>query len=933
MLIKNLKAKVPLGVQVKQTIKDSIIKIADKTSLFKLGNVAYITIDDFNQLLAGKQVEGYQNNKNTFYKIVSKAPDKKFALQRIKVNPNITEVFNSTILDNVTESLKENVETSNTFTNIETPQVNIRYYQTEVKPGEDVYIQYYVDTKHAKRLLENKIQDTFTTIIRDANDNILAKYTTYAGEFKVKIKFTEELGQTWFTIQTIDNHGVGSAVQFFDILVRNPIVSRIYEMKASDLAKYSIQPNIEDKLIGYKNKIGLSKLFADAKTNGYTEVKLYNPSGDTIYYIDYHKNISNKTGVYDFGSPTFYLYKLQSGKIAENITLTPGKRITVNSKNYTVGTDVLSWIEEDGAKIYRDKNDKIKVFWKGNWFNSVKQVTVSEDYLRTYRLAYFTETLSETLDNGDKVTYKRYEKYPDGYYYIVSSTVPYTSSKGYSGGDFMKLPYSFTLDLNGSTLHAVNCNDIRVEGSIIKFYDNFDSHVKNGKAVGMYKNYNFPRTFILTSQSSAGTPVEHINVVSMAGSRYCSVENVDISYSTGYESGVGGLGVGTQGTLNSWDNTSKYDPINPYTCKYPTVRFNKAGYINYEGELVQPEAICPLASNSPDLSKGDSIGIVHTSNFIACNPRYTGKNGEIIYTKEISIEPSGYKQYMAGKQHEVFVHFYDSSYQFIKTVKTHMYMLIKIPSQTAYVKISGYGVCQGNQPVLDKGGRCVAFEHIALVSRGTFSKNTVYRNCSYHDTRTIAFSMSYAKGHLWDNCTYVRIAVEPRNDWFVTKIFGDFEEGWESTDLATVRECFAERGFSEETGDQGQRTIAINCCRNFTFYNNSGIGIEERGGIESALYYRSNIPVLRISRSGKYERPICIYRELKVPDELKVSYSNDSITRIYTAVNYRYNRCDDNVEDKLTIMTSETPTIQYGTGGRQLKVNFKETEMQQSDRY
>jgi len=67
-----------------------------------------------------------------------------------------------------------------------------------------------------------------------------------------------------------------------------------------------------------------------------------------------------------------------------------------------------------------------------------------------------------------------------GYYYVVNSTVPHQSGKGYYGGDFMKLPNNFTIDLNKATLKAVTCYDIRLKGSVIKFELNFDTHIKNG---------------------------------------------------------------------------------------------------------------------------------------------------------------------------------------------------------------------------------------------------------------------------------------------------------------------------------------------------------------------------------------------------------------------------------------------------------------------
>jgi len=63
--------------------------------------------------------------------------------------------------------------------------------------------------------------------------------------------------------------------------------------------------------------------------------------------------------------------------------------------------------------------------------------------------------------------------------------------------------------------------------------------------------------------------------------------------------------------------------------------------------------------------------------------------------------------------------------------------------------------------------------------------------------------MAYAKGHLWENCSYSNIAIEPRNGWHVTKIFGDFEEGWETIDLVAFKNCSAVRGNATKIHDAG----------------------------------------------------------------------------------------------------------------------------------
>ena len=894
-----------------EKVKIPTVKIINKLSNTKLRIVINITKENFNKLLAGESVSDYDAyKKDAWYNIVSEPTTFKVKIEAVKeTSEKIKQVFDATVLNNVDGSLPHNEETESTFTNTNTPQLALRYFNPVVKPHKDMQIWYFVDTKFGNFLYRNTISDTFTTTIKNANGDILYKNTTYAGEFSVPINFGNITGETWFSIQTVDNHGVASAMQFFDVLIQDIEPKNVYEVKATDLENYTLVPNDTNALVAYKNKKGFSDLFKWAKNHGYDGIKLYNPDNRT-YYIDYHKNISSTTGVIDLGTTRYYLYKIEGGELIGNpIELTPNKQFSINGNSYKVGSNVRDWILEDGAELYRDDKGKILVKWKGAWLDSNTQVYSTGRFLRTYRYSALTKTIEETVD-GQTIQYPAYSKFEDGYYYVVNSTVPYLSGKGATGGDPIIFPDNFTVDLNGITIQAIPCYNIRLGASVVFFNDNFNSHVKNGKLVGMYQHYNFPNNVIESGLDRDSVPVEHVSVVAIQGSRYCSVEDVEVSYSTGYEGTVGSLETSAQVSYDSTSNLKKFDPNNSYTCTYPVVRFNKPGYIGYDGSEVALGSIQPLVYNSSDKAYGDSIGLTYTNNLIPCNPYYKNKNGVNTPTYEISIEPGGYKQYMSGKYHEVFVHFYDENRNFISTVKTQMYMLIKIPKNTKYVRITGYGVFKNNMPALDSYGRNVAFQHIVMHARGTFSKNTWYTNCFWHDTRTIGLSMSYAKGHTWRNCNFTRIAIEPKPDWHVTKIFADFEEGWESTDGPSILNCTAERGYSTETNDQGQRVIAINCYRNATFMDNVGIGVEERGGIESALYYRSNIPVLRIEKTGTYEKPMSRYEDLDVDTELKMTYRDDSISRIYSSYNSRYNRCDDSVINifKLSDITTVLPT-------------------------
>jgi len=142
------------------------------------------------------------------------------------------------------------------------------------------------------------------------------------------------------------------------------------------------------------------------------------------------------------------------------------------------------------------------------------------------------------------------------------------------------------------------------------------------------------------------------------------MENVDISWGLGYESGVGELENYTiRGKYDSVTNGDKYDSSDLNGPKGATIRFNTLGYIDYQGNTKPCGVIEELKEDSPDrtVHKATSISLVYTGRLIPCEPRVVLKDGTEMPLDEISIEPGGYCQFGAGKQHEFFIHFYDAN--------------------------------------------------------------------------------------------------------------------------------------------------------------------------------------------------------------------------------------------------------------------------------
>jgi hypothetical protein len=78
----------------------------------------------------------------------------------------------------------------------------------------------------------------------------------------------------------------------------------------------------------------------------------------------------------------------------------------------------------------------------------------------------------------------------------------------------------------------------------LKLYDNFDTHVKNGKFICVYKQLDIAVVGesvhdINWARGNAATtynvPLESVANISINGGSYCSIEDCEISYGAGYE--------------------------------------------------------------------------------------------------------------------------------------------------------------------------------------------------------------------------------------------------------------------------------------------------------------------------------------------------------------------------------------------------------------
>ena len=504
------------------------------------------------------------------------------------------------------------INSTNNLTSTKIPELYIRYFNPKIKANETISIRYYVSDSTQAEYLNKDDSKTFTTIVK-IKDKTYSK-TTKAGEYSIDIGSIATTGETYFSIYTIDDNGVASIEQFFDILIVNDSYNQVnnYNMTTTDLSTYHITVGATASVTQAKaNNTGLNNLFKAVKNNGHNKITMLNK----VYMLDYH---------------------------------------------------------------------------------------------------------------SDKVV----------------------------------LPDHFTVDMNGATFKATQCNDINVS-NLVDLKDCFDSHVKNGKLIGNYDGFDFEAT---KTNTNYNIPGEGLAVAEINGAKYSSFENMEMGYSVGYNLGVfGGKLAGYVGTPGK-------------------LAFPNAYYINDKGGTVSSTTMSTteLIDISTLLDRGE----------IQCNV-YLGYGG------------------LALNKAELFFHFYDSQSAYKTTIKSRQYQIVKIPSGTKYMRITGFTstTTSSGMTICHTGG----------------ATNCELINIKSYNTRTCAMHPGIYNHLLIKNCSFNYVADE--NEYKVTKLALDFEDGYENGKNLFFINNEVYNGTSALTIQRAYNSNVINC-RNF--------GLDLRGHIKGA---------------------------------------------------------------------------------------------------
>lgn len=419
---------------------------------------------------------------------------------------------------------------------------------------------------------------------------------------------------------------------------------------------------------------------------------------------------------------------------------------TTTAGEFTINIGSISTVGETYFSIYTiDANGvaSVEQFFDILIIDDTYPITQSQIYtmtsadLSTYNIkAGESVSISDAKLNGAALTNLFKGIKNKGYRKIVMLNNTYMLDYH---GDKVTLPDQFTVDMNGATFKATQCNDINVS-NLVDLRDCFDSHVVNGKLVGNYDGFDFEAT---KTNTNYNIPGEGLAVAEINGAKYSSFENMEMGYSVGYNLGVfGGKKSGYVGTPGK-------------------LAFKNQYYIDANGNQVNSSDMCTtdIIDISTLLDRGE----------LQCSV-YLGYGG------------------LALNKAELFMHFYGNSQNYLKTIKTRQYQTVKIPPGTKYVRITGF------TSVTESSGLT-----ICCTGQAT---NCELINIKSHNTRTCAMHPGIYNHLLIKDCTFNKVADENeykvtklaldfedgyengRNLFFINN------EVYQGTSALTVQRCF-----------------------------------------------------------------------------------------------------------------------------------------------
>lgn len=274
------------------------------------------------------------------------------------------------------------------------------------------------------------------------------------------------------------------------------------------------------------------------------------------------------------------------------------------------------------------------------------------------------------------------------------------------------VPSDITLDLNNSKLkqhsslstvdYGYGTNNTSL--LIMTEKDAVNSHLINGCLEGDYDEHD-------VSKYGEG---EGYNI-SQFGGRFCSMENLEVSYGTGYSICAGQVTqayrneLGTNVIGTHWTNI----------------------YIDKNGNEIPCES-CLTSIYVSCVMNGYSY--ISANNYLG----YGGINGS----------------------YAEFIHFYDKDKKYIKAYKVRQYGLVRVPEDAIYCRVTLYS-------------KSVASNFKVEFAKSRHLTQCQFKNLNIHDTRTCGMATGIFNRLLVEDCTFAR------SGYSITPLPIDIEDGYQ----------------------------------------------------------------------------------------------------------------------------------------------------------
>lgn len=345
--------------------------------------------------------------------------------------------------------------------------------------------------------------------------------------------------------------------------------------------------------------------------------------------------------------------------------------------------------------------------------------TMTAGDLTTYGIDN-TGNTSETVITGNIIGLNNLFNDKKGYKKIIMLNGTYMLKTYFDREHPIIIPSNFTVDLNGAKIkqaYAGRCEGVG-PGLMVKL-GNTESHIINGTIEGEYDEH-------IDHMEAPAKNVfegEALNSIYL-GYSYCSLENVNIGYSTGYNTCIRNLNL-------------KYSNVLSFNAEYIDNSGNTTSDVLYSStDFID---ITILKNQISDVNYGI------TANYYAGYSKITGDSLIVKYI------------------------YFDANRNIIRIIKGKQFRYQPIPDDAVYLRIVFY----------TPKGTLTTTDNVRLIT-GRINYCNEIKNVSYYDTRTCAIASGSFDNLYIENCTFARsgqsctpvpIDIEDGSKWAMNLYF------------------------------------------------------------------------------------------------------------------------------------------------------------------